>query len=322
MTDFWNDFPGIPDELERVQSLIRDSIRSDNPVVEEALSDLFGGDGKLLRPGLLLVASRFGKGDQKKPIALAAALEMLHVATLVHDDVIDDSPLRRGLPAMHVKVGRKDAVLVGDYLLSRCFLLTAEYTSPVNAVRLARVISVICTMEIEQDMDRFKFGTSVRTYLRKIMGKTALLFSLACHVGAAESRAPARVCGGVRRAGYDMGMAFQIIDDILDYTGAVDTVRKPVGNDLRAGLATLPLIYALQGDDGELAAMIDTPERFQNLDVQAAVSAVIARGGIEKARASARRYTDRALKEIAALPKGEGRDMLEKLARDLLDRRY
>lgn len=322
MTEFWNNFPGIPDELERVQSLIRDYIRSDNPVLGESLDSLFDGDGKLLRPGFLLVSSRFGKPDSKKPIALAAAFEMLHVATLIHDDVIDDSPLRRGMPAVHTKVGRKDAVLIGDYLLSRCFLLTAEYTSPANAVRLAKVISVICTMEIEQDMARFKADASIRAYLRKIMGKTAMLFSLACHVGAAESRAPLRVCNSLRRAGYDIGMAFQIIDDILDYTGSVDAVGKPVGNDLRAGLATLPLICALRKDDGVLSDMVGTPDRFQSVDVQAAISAVVARGGIDQSRSSAHRYTERALKEIGSLPKGEGRDMMERLARMLLDRKY
>lgn len=322
MTDFWNDFPGIPDELERVQSLIRDTMRSENAAIRESLSDLFDGNGKLLRPGILLVASRFGKPDAKKPIALAAALEMLHVATLVHDDVIDDSPIRRGMPAVHTRTGRKDAVLIGDYLLSRCFLLAAEYTSPGNAVNLARAISVICTMEIEQDMDRYEAAPSVRNYLRKIMGKTALLFSLACHVGAAESKAPAKACGRLRRAGYDIGMAFQIIDDILDYAGTADTVRKPVGNDARAGLATLPLICALRRDDGALASRVGTPERFRTADVSALVAEVVERGGVEDARAYARRYTDRALREISLLPKGEGRAMMETLARSLLDRRY
>ncbi|MFA6507869.1 MAG: polyprenyl synthetase family protein [Treponemataceae bacterium] len=322
MTDFWNDFTGIPDELERVQSLIRDSIRSENVAIRETLADLFNGDGKLLRPGILLIASRLGKPDAKKPIALAAALEMLHVATLVHDDVIDDSPIRRGMPAVHTRVGRKDAVLIGDYLLSRCFLLAAEYTTPANAVNLARAISVICTMEIEQDMDRYAAAPSVRNYLRKIMGKTALLFSLACHVGAVESKAPLRVCERLRRAGYDIGMAFQIIDDILDYTGTADTVRKPVGNDVRAGLVTLPLICALRRDDGVLASLVDTPERFRGADVSAVLSAVVDRGGIDESRAYARRYTERALQEISRLPKGEGRSMMEKVAGTLLDRNY
>lgn len=321
MTDFWSDFPGLPEELERVAAVMAGASGSDNAIVRDALSALYAGDGKMLRPGLLLTAARFGKPDPEKMSALAAALEMLHVATLVHDDVIDDSPLRRGLPAAHVRYGRKDAVLVGDYLLSRCFLLASRYTTPDNAVRLSKAISVICVMEIEQDMDRYRADASVRRYLRKILGKTALLFSLACHVGATEAKAPRRVAQDLRRIGYDIGMAFQVIDDILDYAGAGDALRKPVGNDARAGLCTLPLICALARDDGSLAAMV-APGRFEAADPDAVVAAVLERGGADAARAYARRYTDSALARIARLPRGEARDMMEKLARKLLDREY
>lgn len=321
MTDFWNSYPGIREELAGVLSAVDRATRSESALVSEALDGLFDGDGKLLRPGMLLLASRFGKREAKKAEALAAALEILHVATLVHDDVIDDSPLRRGKPAVHVRVGRKDAVLVGDFLLSRCFLLTSEYTSPENATRLARAISVICTMEIEQDADRYRADPSVRKYLRKIMGKTALLFSLACHVGAAESKAPIRVSQSLRRIGYDIGMAFQVIDDILDYRSTAAEFGKPVGNDLRSGLATLPLLCALGRDDGELTALV-APDAFERIDVPRVIAAVEARGGIEAARGYARRYTERALREIGRLPAGEPRDLMEKLARELLIRKY
>jgi heptaprenyl diphosphate synthase len=171
MTDFWADFPGLSEELDRVSATMAEAVGSENPVIADATSALVGGDGKLLRPGLLIVASRFGRMDGKKRASLAAALEMLHIATLIHDDVIDDSPLRRGLPAAHVRYGKKDAVLIGDYLLSRCFLLAASYTSPENATRLARAISVICTMEIEQDIDRFKADPSVRDTSARSWGR-------------------------------------------------------------------------------------------------------------------------------------------------------
>jgi heptaprenyl diphosphate synthase len=321
MTDFWNSYPGIREELEGVLAAVDRATRSGSPLVAEALDGLFDGDGKLLRPGMLLLAFRFGKRDPKKAVSLAAALEMLHVATLVHDDVIDDSPLRRGKPAVHIRAGRKDAVLVGDFLLSRCFLLTSEYTSPENATRLARAISVICTMEIEQDADRWRADPSVRRYLRKIMGKTALLFSLACHVGAAESKAPLRAAQSLRRIGYDIGMAFQVIDDILDYRSTAAEFGKPVGNDLRSGLATLPLLCALRSDDGALAPLV-APGSFERIDVPRVIAAVEERGGIEAARGYARRYTERALREIARLPAGEPRDLMEKLARELLIRKY
>ncbi|MCL2374265.1 MAG: polyprenyl synthetase family protein, partial [Treponema sp.] len=127
MSSLWNDFPGMPEALERVSGIIENLLVSKSPVITEGLAGLFDGGGKLLRPGLLLVAARFGKprsgGLQEKHYKLAAALEMLHMATLIHDDVIDDSPLRRGLPSLNSRYGKRDAVLMGDFLLSRCFLL-------------------------------------------------------------------------------------------------------------------------------------------------------------------------------------------------------
>ncbi|OHE62746.1 MAG: heptaprenyl diphosphate synthase, partial [Treponema sp. GWB1_62_6] len=303
MTEFWKAVGGLEAELALVSERIRVASRSDSRIIDESLSSLLDADGKMLRPGLLLVASRFGNGAQDKIIALAASIEMLHVATLVHDDVIDDSPFRRGLPAVHARFGKKDAVLVGDYLLSRCFLLASSYTSPENASRLARAVSVMCVMEIEQDMDRYTANPSIRRYLRKILGKTAVLFSLACHTGATEAKAPAPIAARLRRIGYDIGMAFQIIDDILDYEGAEDEVRKPVGNDLKAGLATLPLICALRNDDGALQALV-APGSFPGADPSAIIAAVVARGGIQGARVWAARYTERALAGIARLPAG------------------
>lgn len=322
MTTFWNDFPGMPEALAGVSDRIREASYSDNSIISEALDSLFGGDGKLLRPGLLLLAGQFGKPQKRKHCALAAALEMLHVATLVHDDVIDDSPLRRGLPAAHVRYGRKDAVLVGDYLLARSFLLAAEYTSTRNAVLLSRAVSVICAMELEQDADRCKADVSVRRYLRKILGKTALLFSLACQVGASEAKAAPAVVGRLRRIGYSAGMAFQIIDDILDYAGDPGLVRKPTGNDLRSGLCTLPLICALEKDaDGRLASLL-WPRGFSEDSVPRILELTGELGGIEAARRHAHRFTDRALREVERLPAGRARDQVESLIKRLLDRNY
>ena len=312
----------MPEALQGVSGDIRSAVHSGNPLIQEALDSLFQGDGKLLRPGLLIIASRFGKGDEKKFSALGAAMEILHTATLVHDDVIDDSPLRRGQPAAHVRYGRKDAVLVGDYLLSRCFLLASEYTSPKNAVLLAKAVSTMCSMEIEQDTDRYRADISVRRYLRKILGKTALLFSLACYIGAKEAKTSPIIMQRLRRAGYDIGMAFQIIDDILDYAGDPEVVRKPTGNDIRAGIATLPLICALSADrEGSLAALVDS-ETFRRGDPQKILELTIKLGGVEAARQHARRYTERALSEIARLPDTEPRRMLDQLARALLERSY
>ncbi|MDR0663641.1 MAG: polyprenyl synthetase family protein [Spirochaetaceae bacterium] len=299
---------------------MQDVSASENPVISDGLTALFNGDSKLLRPGLFLIASQFGK-PQEKLYKLAAALEMLHTATLIHDDVIDDSPLRRGLPAAHTLFGKRDAVLIGDYLLSRCFLITAEYTSPQNAVDLARLISIICTMEIEQNNDRWRSNLSLRSYLRKITGKSALLFSLACYAGAREANAPKEVCYRLRRIGHNIGVAFQIIDDILDYTGDQGLVRKTLGNDITAGLITLPVLCALPLDNSSTLQGIFSRETFTAEEGAAIFDIVRQSGGAEAAGVYAEKYTARALKEISALPPGKNRDMLEILTHRLLIRK-
>jgi heptaprenyl diphosphate synthase len=315
----------MPEARDKVSGIISRSSASQNPIIAGGLSTILNGDGKLLRPGLLLIASQFGaalKNNTEKCHSLAAAIEMLHVATLIHDDVIDDSPLRRGQPSVHTLYGKQDAVLIGDFLLSRCFILVSEYSSPEQSLALARAISVICTMEIEQNSSRYQADTSVRRYFKKIMGKTALLFSLACYVGAAEARAAAVNAERLRRAGYNMGMAFQIIDDILDYAGSAETVRKALGNDFKAGIVTLPLICALKADRSGELAKLTVPGQFAQADSERVISLVRESGGIEDARSCAKKYTDRALREIALLPGGAPRDMLEKLTQRLLVRDY
>jgi len=307
----------MPEAIEKVSGIIKDSAYSRNPIINDGLADLFSGGGKMLRPGLLLVAAKFGK-TQEKHYKLAAAIEMLHMATLAHDDVIDDSPLRRGRAALHSKYGKRDAVLIGDFLLSRCFLLTAEYTSPENAVNLARLISIICTMEIEQNNDRFKSNMSVRSYLRKIMGKSASLFSLACFAGAHEAKVSKELCGRFRRIGYNIGIAFQIIDDILDYTGSPELMRKSLGNDLKEGLITMPLLCAVNLDSTGTLRDIFSRETFSGEKSDVILSLVRGSGALEEAAKRAGNYTNRALREIASLPPGENRNTLETITKRLL----
>ena len=303
--------------MEKVSCIIRDASASQNHIISCGLDDLVQGNGKLLRPGLLLLAAHFGK-FQEKHYKLAAALEMLHMATLIHDDVIDDSPLRRGKPSVHTRFGKRDAILIGDFLFSRCFVLTAEYTSAKNARYLARLMEVICTMEIEQNNDRFKSNVSVRSYLRKITGKSALLFSMACYIGASEAKAPVNVCERLRRIGYNIGIAFQIVDDILDYSGNEELVQKPLGNDITAGLVTLPLLCAIPKSPALQAVF--SQKTFSPHEAQNIINLVREAGGIQDAGNYAQVYTNRAIREINSLPGGRHRDMLETIARRLLAR--
>jgi heptaprenyl diphosphate synthase len=321
MTDFWEGIPSLSGDLEAVTSIIHDNIQYRSRAVTEGLHDLVGGNGKMLRPALLVMASRFGRFQADKVYQLAAALEMLHVATLIHDDVIDDSPMRRGRSTLHTRYGLKDSVLAGDLLFSRCFLLSARFTTPENARLLAQVIETICSSEIEQDEERFHPSASRRSCLHRITGKTALLFSLACHVGASESGCNTETTESLRRVGYNIGIAFQIMDDILDYEGSVEVLRKPVGHDIREGLCTLPMVLALARDDGRL---LDRLQFVSNTDGEVAevIALVKERGGLDAARVEAAGFTGRALAGIARLKPSSNRDNLRTLTEKLLARRY
>ena len=336
MNPFWSGSPELAARLDRVLALMDEALRSPGFPLSEEVAGIARANGKLLRPALLVIGSRFGRGRGTRPAdearidSLAVAVELLHVATLIHDDVLDEAPLRRGLPTLHTRFGPKEAVLAGDWLFSRCFRLAAESAGPENAKALARLIGAICAAEIEQDLAKGSFSPSARRYYRTIAGKTAALFSLALHAGATETEAPRREVQRLRRAGYAIGMAFQVIDDILDYESSEDAMRKPVGADLREGLCTLPLIFALRGEGagGELRGLLDelsrAPRNAPEADdlVARIVAMVAGLGGLERSREAARRFTARARSEIAGLPDLPARADLDSLATRLLERDY
>lgn len=309
----------LESELDAVRSIILDSARMDDARAQEALGDLLGAGGKFLRPRILILSAMTGSYDAERLRPLAAAVELLHVATLIHDDVIDDAPSRRGIPASHVRLGRKDAVLAGDFLFSRCFLLAADRTSPENARGLARAIALIVSAEIAQGADRWKFSPSVRSCVRKIGGKTAVLFSLAARAGAVESRAGNACASALSRASWAAGVAFQIQDDILDWVGDERALGKAVMNDLSEGLCTLPLAFALQSEERRLSPLLSSSA------VASGSAAEVARivrecGALGRASEAAKSYRDRALGDLARLPSGFARDELSSLFSSFVDR--
>ena len=288
--------------------------------------------GKMLRPSLVILAGRYGRWEPGKILPLAAAVEMLHNATLVHDDIIDQASTRRGRPALHEEMGSSTAVLVGDYLLSCCFTLTAGSTSADNGIHLSRAVARICEGEINQNAGRFVPDFSIRNYRRRIVGKTAALFSLSLLAGAREAGCSEADCSLFLRIGYDLGMAFQIIDDILDYSGDDREVGKPLGKDLREGIYTLPLLLALKDDAGAQSGKDGPKGRAGNLEAlvtsppydEKATGEILRltreRGGVEAARKEAWNYTLRAEREIARLSPGYTRDMLGWMAGHLFER--
>ena len=319
MSAFWDNYPGIVSWLEDVRQAIREKARSDNGDVQASVGELLESNGKMLRPAFVLLASRFGDAPAARITTIAAAIEMLHMATLIHDDIIDSAALRRGAATLNAVRGSRTAVLVGDWLFAACFSMVADFAAPDSPAALSQIVTRICASEVSQSSDRHVVSTSIRRYLRRIAGKTAALFALSFHVGAHESGCSPELCSRLRRLGYCLGMGFQIVDDILDFEGIGESTGKPTGKDLAEGIYTLPTILGLKDDDGRLAlALSRRPESRRALARTAVL--IEARGGIRRAREFAERYTKRSLREISRLPCGEARNVLENVAEKLLHR--
>jgi len=333
MLSFWNPYPPIENDLSHVQEIMYSHLQSKDPLLSKAIHRLLSQSGKMLRPAFVLLGARLpprrnGKYPSthrplpEKIYNIAAAVEILHLATLVHDDVIDHSLTRRGTRSVNGEVGDRNAVLTGDFLFSRCFSLVSHNATMQNARYLSRGVSYICESEVSQSR-RFDPETlSVRNYMHRIIGKTALLFSLSLFVGAEELKAPSRISTLLRRIGYSVGISFQIIDDVLDFTGSAETVGKPTGGDLREGIYTLPVILASIKNKQDAypylsGESLSAPEGYEK-----ALRFIKTNQGIEKALEYAESYTSRAVRDALRLPSSENRDILVEVIQKLLHRQY
>lgn len=299
-------------EIDLVREIIKANTRSKFSGIKDVVGDIIDLNGKLLRPLFAIVAAQFGTYQSDKITKLAASVEVLHMATLIHDDIIDDSKLRRNRESVQSKYGKDMAVYAGDYLLSKAMsMLNADDYDADHMKKLARAIEMICESELLQYHSKFKSMT-VKNYLRVISGKTAALFAVSMFSGASESECPEPLSKTLGKIGYELGMAFQIIDDILDFSEQVDVVGKTLRNDLKKGYYTLPVIYAIQKEklvDGELS--------------EPALMLLIEKNkGIEQAKALAKKYTDRANKRIKNLPECESKEVVKGLSELLLNRKY
>lgn len=302
----------LQNEMEKVQQSLKLNVRSKFSGIRDVIDDVIDLNGKMLRPLLTIISAHFGSYQADKVVKLAASIEMLHMATLIHDDIVDDSKLRRNKESAQSKYGKDMAVYAGDFLLSKALtILNAKDYDTDHMVSLAKAIENICESELLQYHSKFHF-MNVKNYLRVISGKTAALFAVSMYAGASESNCSEALSKKMGRIGYDIGIAFQIIDDILDFSDDQDHVGKTVRNDLKKGYYTLPVIYAIQGEhesvlnasEGELLTLIQKNK------------------GIEKARELAKKYTKRAFKRISELPANEYKVALESLANTLLNRSY
>lgn len=321
MDNFWSEHPIVEKDLEEVIKIIKKNIKCKEKIVENAILELINSGGKLLRPAFLIIAARFGEFKEDEVYPLAAVLEMLHMATLVHDDIVDDSKLRRGSETVQAKYGKDYAVYIGDFLFCRCFKILSEHSTLKNIKVDSNVMSRICLGEIDQFSSKYNVQVSVKKYLKRISSKTAELFALSFYSGAMASGCDYKLCRKLSNIGHEIGMAFQIIDDILDYTGDEKTVGKSIGNDIKQGIYTLPLIYVLEKKNSELSFLLDKGS-FEEKDLRDIANTVKVFGGIEKSRVLAERYTNRAFNLINTLTDGENKNILLKTTEKLLVRFY
>lgn len=243
-------YPRLQSDLQSVLQVIESHLQIHDKRIEATIKELVYSGGKLLRPAYTLLCAQIGdisNQDKERSIAVAAALETLHMATLIHDDVIDEADFRHGNPTIHTQQGNQFAIYSGDYLFCVCFTILSKYARTLAHLEFnARSMEKILTGELDQLHARYQIGTSIKDYLARISGKTAQLFAVSCYSGAITSQATRRQTMLAWSMGHYIGMAFQIIDDVLDFKGDFNTVRKPTLADIRQGIYTLPLIYALR----------------------------------------------------------------------------
>lgn len=317
----WNQYPEIKQELEAVIQMMDQNASCKDKIIENSIKELVHTSGKMLRPGFSIIAAKFGEYEPERTRTMATVLEFFHMATLVHDDVIDDSKLRRGKETVQSKYGKDYAVYIGDYLFCICFKLLAQ-TASLHSIQMdSKAMSRICLGEVEQLNSRFDKQTTVKDYLKRVSGKTAQLFALSLYLGAAESKCDKRMSQLFWNIGYNIGMAFQIIDDVLDYTSQDEILGKESNHDIKEGIYTLPLIYALEKSPKELLSLLDQRE-YSKQDLEKVVTLVNRYEGVDKSRKLAQKYTAKAFKLIDKLPANPYRNMLKEITSLMLEREY
>ena len=320
INSLWVNIPELNEQLEQVQEIILQQIKPLKEPLSGLIRQQVTSGGKMIRPACLLLFNQFGSyNNLTQKLHAAAAMEVLHLATLIHDDVIDGSNLRRNVPTIQVRLGDRNAIYAGDYLLTVYFELISKVANNLNDVVFnALSIKKILQGELDQLQINHNLQASVKMYLREISGKTAQLIELSAQLGAILAQADKHIVRKARFIGHNLGMAFQIQDDVLDYLGSTK-MGKPQSEDLKNGIYTLPLIYALNSSQ-EVKRFLELHPRLNNEQVQQVVQMVIAAGGVQQAQNLAYKYSSKALALIKQLPAIPARSYLQELTQRLLKR--
>ncbi|MDP2931065.1 MAG: polyprenyl synthetase family protein [Chloroflexota bacterium] len=304
----------VQEDLVKVEDSLKSVRQVDFPWLSEMVDYSLSGGGKRIRPALTLLAGKFYDYNLESLLPMAVAVELMHTATLVHDDAIDNSLVRRGKPTVNSVCGDDKAVLLGDYLFARAGEFATD-TKNLPVVKLfTQTLATISSGELSQILSAFKLGQSRQDYLRRIAGKTASLFALATESGAILSHAPEKAIRVLRDYGYNLGIAFQIVDDILDFAGTEADLGKPVGSDLAQGTLTLPAMLLLERypHDNPVDKLFRGEEREKNI---ARALAMVGNSTIvEECSRIVSEYCTRASQSLCDLPDNATRQSLTQMA--------
>lgn len=310
----------VAEQIREVEELMISQADDHHPELANAIRHLIRSGGKRIRVALVLLIGRMLGTDPARLVTLSASIELLHTATLVHDDLIDGSLMRRGLPTINSRWSPAATVLTGDFIFAKAAKLASEVGS-IEVTRLfANTLAIIVNGEISQMFER-KGLVSIDEYKKRIYAKTASLFETAAHSAALLSPADKKTILKAREFGYELGMAFQVVDDILDFTGEPETVGKPVASDLRQGLATLPVIIYHQfspEDDNLEAVILGQADEEMLLHT---VERIRTSGAIERSFEEANLHLNRGLDALAVFPYSPEKESLQNLAMYIINRR-
>jgi all-trans-nonaprenyl-diphosphate synthase len=324
MTPATSLFTPVEADLRLLADNLKQLVGNRHPILFAAAEYLFGAGGKRIRPAIVLLISRATMLEQDitpRHRRLAEITEMIHTASLVHDDVVDESDVRRGVPTVHSFFNsNRIAILAGDFLFAQSSWYLANLDNLEVVKLLSEVIMDLATGEIQQGLNRFDAGISIETYLQKSYYKTASLIANSSKAAGLLSEISRETVEHLYSYGRHFGIAFQIVDDILDFTSTTDTLGKPVGSDLKSGNLTAPVLFAL-AQKPSLEVLID--RKFaQEGDLEQALALIQDSQGIQQARELAAHHAKLAIEHLAVLPPSESHQALINIAEYTLSRLY
>ncbi|AGK54707.1 heptaprenyl diphosphate synthase component II [Bacillus sp. 1NLA3E] len=300
-------------DINVIEKELEETMDTQAPLLRQASLHLLKAGGKRIRPVFVLLAGRFGDYDINVIKNVAVTLELIHTASLVHDDVIDDAELRRGKPTIKAKWDNRIAMYTGDYIFARALELMTNINNPLAHKILSNTMVELCLGEIEQIKDKYRYDQNMRDYMRRIKRKTALLIAASCQLGAVASNVEEEIHKKLFRFGYYVGMSFQIIDDVLDFTSTEKELGKPAGGDLIQGNITLPALYAMENPQIK-QKIVNVNEHTGRVEIEQIIHLVNNSDAIKRSLALSDRYLDKALTILEDLPQNKAKKALREIA--------